>query len=429
MTPIEKRALSYATTINGLFDDIITSKKNADRVIAEYFRATKKHGAKDRRIIRETLFGLFRWWGWLQQLQPEQSAGSARTLLLYLTSQIEQHAWQDIAEAWATLADTQYYVADEIYSPQAACRWLNNSFAPKLFTLEQLVPDWLWQYLPADFTAKEALIESLCQRPPIWGRVQRMSRADALAQLQAIEIAATAGHFSDTVNLGQKSINLQQVPLYRDGHLEVQDLASQVIGQICAPHAGEHWWDACCGAGGKTLQLASLMEQAGNTVADIVVSDVRPAAMNELQKRAQRAGFSNISTAPWQDDTLPVASASFDGVLVDAPCSCIGTWRRNPDQRWLDDESVVNNSAELQQKILQRAAAAVKPAGVLVYATCSITATENQLLVEKFLQQHPEFTLETVTHPFTGSVTQYLTIWPFEADSDGMFVARLRRAS
>ncbi|MCH1920208.1 RsmB/NOP family class I SAM-dependent RNA methyltransferase [Shewanella sp. A3A] len=428
MTPVEKRALSYATTINGLFDEIFTSKKNADRVIAEYFRATKKHGAKDRRIIRETLFGLFRWWGWLQQLQAEQTDSSARTLLLYLTSQIEQHPWQDIAEAWATLADSQYYAA-EIDNPQAACQWLNNSFAPRLFTLEQLVPDWLWQYLPAEFSAKEALIESLCQRPPIWARIQRMHRDDAMAQLHGNDIAATAGHFDDTINLGHKSINLQQVPLYRDGHLEVQDLASQVIGQICAPKAGERWWDACCGAGGKTLQLASLMEQAGPATSEIVVSDVRPAAMAELQKRAQRAGFNNISSAPWQNEQLPVDADSFDGVLVDAPCSCIGTWRRNPDQRWLDEETVVNHSAELQQQILQRAAAAVKPAGVLIYATCSITVTENQQIVENFLQQHPEFTLETVIHPFTKSATQYLTIWPFEADSDGMFVARLRRVA
>nr|MCH1933010.1 RsmB/NOP family class I SAM-dependent RNA methyltransferase [Shewanella shenzhenensis] len=82
----------------------------------------------------------------------------------------------------------------------------------------------------------------------IWARIQRMHRDDAMAQLHGNDIAATAGHFDDTINLGHKSINLQQVPLYRDGHLEVQDLASQVIGQICAPKAGERWWDACCGA-------------------------------------------------------------------------------------------------------------------------------------------------------------------------------------
>lgn len=422
MTPIEKRALSYANTINTLLDEVWSTKKNADRVIADYFRSNKKHGAKDRRIIRETLFGVFRWWGWIKDISP-RSEDSNRTLALFITSQLEQHSWQDISAAWASQAGERYESAN-ITTAAAGCDWLNTQFAPQHFTLSQLVPTWLWQYLPSTFVAQDALIEALCQRPPIWARVQRIERDDALKQLQAAEIPATTGPFADTVNLGSKSINLQQVALYRDGKLEIQDLASQVIGQTCAPQAGEQWWDACCGAGGKTLQLASLMEQAGQA-GHITVSDIRPAAMAELQKRAKRAGFKQIRAAAWQGEQLPVATASFDGVLVDAPCSCIGTWRRNPDQRWLDSEEVVANSAKLQAEILERAAAAVKPLGTLVYATCSITAIENQHVVENFLSNHPEFTLQTVTHPFTQATTQYLTVWPFEANSDGMFVAKL----
>ncbi|WP_052074425.1 RsmB/NOP family class I SAM-dependent RNA methyltransferase [Shewanella mangrovi] len=427
MTPIEKRAFSYTSTIIALFEEVMATKKNADRVIADYFRANKKHGAKDRRIIRESLFGLFRWWGWLQRLpKMANDIQPLRLQQLYITATLEQHPWQEIADAWAQLAQVATHSAD-IEDVVSACTWLNAQFPTLDFTLEQLVPDWLWPLLPEDFNQRQVFITALCQRPPIWARTQHTNRDAAISELRELDIDAKAGPFADSLSLGNKSINLQQVGLYRDGKLEIQDLASQVIGQICQPQPNQTWWDACCGAGGKSLQLASLMAQAGADNSTIVASDIRPAAMNELAKRAQRAGFSNISLKRWQDETLPVPAASFDGVLVDAPCSCTGTWRRNPDQRWLDNADIVHQSATLQLSILSRAAAAVKADGTLVYATCSVTDIENRQVVEQFLTAHPEFELLTLTHPFSGHQTKFLTIWPFEANSDGMFVAKMRR--
>ncbi|QSX32878.1 RsmB/NOP family class I SAM-dependent RNA methyltransferase [Shewanella avicenniae] len=429
MTPIEKRAFSYASTIIALFDEVLATKKNADRVIADYFRANKKHGAKDRRIIRETLFGLFRWWGWLQRIpaQPEATQ-QLRLQQLYFTAKLEQHPWQDISDAWASLAE---FAAPSctIVDVQSGCAWLNQLFAEGEFTAEQLVPAWLWPLLPKDFSEQEALIDALCQRPPIWARAQQIDRDVAVTQLRALEIDAASGPFADTLSLGHKSLNLQQVELYQTGKLEIQDLASQVIGQVCQPQPAQRWWDACCGAGGKSLQLASLMVQNGAGDGQIVASDIRPAAMNELAKRASRAGFNNIHLQAWHNDELPVSAASFDGVLVDAPCSCTGTWRRNPDQRWLDTEDTVHESAQLQLSILTKAAAAVALNGSLVYATCSITDVENQQLVSAFLANHPQFEIVELTHPFNGAQTKFLTIWPFDANSDGMFVAKMRRIS
>ncbi|MCP3127825.1 RsmB/NOP family class I SAM-dependent RNA methyltransferase [Shewanella sp. KJ2020] len=433
-TPAQKRALSYASTIKQLFDEIQSSKMPADRILANYFREHKKHGSKDRKIIRESLFSLFRWWGWFKQLgEPQSSAVFFANLSA--SALLEAHAWQDIASAWHELSQsTVDYQQAQLLSVET----LNDKLAlmrqlfPAIeFKAQDLLPDWFWQVCPLDAAQQMQFIAAMSSRPPIWGRAQGITSQEAVTQLQALGIEASCGHyFSDAINLGNKSMNLNEITLYKDGKIEIQDLASQVIGQICAPAADAHWWDTCSGAGGKTLQLRSLMlakTAAPHSTGSIVSSDIRANALEELSKRAQRAQFDGISIARWKSDALPVPADHFDGVLVDAPCSCTGTWRRNPDMRWLDGIEAVTGKAALQLDILSRSSKAVKAGGVLVYATCSLSPIENQDVVTAFLQQHPEFTLTPIRHPFTGEQTEMLTVWPFEANSDGMFVAKMQR--
>lgn len=435
-TPAQKRALSYASTIKQLFDEIQSSKMPADRILANYFREHKKHGSKDRKIIRESLFSLFRWWGWFKQLgEPLSSAVFFANLSA--SALLEAHAWQDIASAWHELSQsTVDYQQAQLLSVET----LNDKLAlmrqlfPAIeFKAQDLLPDWFWQVCPLDAAQQMQFIAAMSSRPPIWGRAQGITSQEAVTQLQALGIEASCGHyFSDAINLGNKSMNLNEITLYKDGKIEIQDLASQVIGQICAPAADAHWWDTCSGAGGKTLQLRSLMlakTAAPHSTGSIVSSDIRANALEELSKRAQRAQFDGISIARWKSDALPVPADHFDGVLVDAPCSCTGTWRRNPDMRWLDGIEAVTGKAALQLDILSRSSKAVKAGGVLVYATCSLSPIENQDVVTAFLQQHPEFMLTPIRHPFTGEQTEMLTVWPFEANSDGMFVAKMQRSA
>ncbi|BDM65357.1 tRNA/rRNA cytosine-C5-methylase RsmB [Shewanella sp. NFH-SH190041] len=423
-SPAQKRALSYASTLHQLVSDIFNSGMPADRTLANYFREHKKHGSKDRRLLRETLFALFRWWGWLQQIQ--QTANPQPWLAMLATAgHIERHQWQDIIAAWQELSGltptTEQRQATEM-DGLSAQHAFNQCFPTLQVTLAQLAPQWFWQHCHCDDTA--ALAQVLSTRPPIWARVQGISREKALAELQALGIdASPAPAFKDALSLGHKSMNLNEVKLYQQGKLEIQDLASQVIGQICQPQPGQTWWDCCAGAGGKSLQLSSLMEDKG----DITASDIRPQALTELVKRAKRAGIKHIRTALWQSDDLPVAAQAFDAVLVDAPCSCTGTWRRNPDMRWLDDASAVTDKPALQLDILSRASQAVKSGGDLVYATCSLAEAENGAVVDAFLAAHPEFEAVTIRHPFTGQECQHLTVWPQDADSDGMFVSKMRR--
>jgi 16S rRNA (cytosine967-C5)-methyltransferase len=445
-TPAQKRALSYAATIHGLLCQVFASAQPADRVLANYFRDHKKHGSKDRKVIRETLFGIFRWWGWLRQLQgPVQSSVSEPQSIEWYAilsgcALLESHPWHDIRAAWLDFAKLEIAglsTADlssagqekpgkEIVGCQAL---LSRLFPGHDFDARLLLPDWFWQLCEVEGADTDAFIQAMSSRPPIWGRCQNMDSQEAARQLQAQGIDATAEQvFSDALNLGHKSMNLNQVSLYLEGKLEIQDLASQVIGQICAPGKDELWWDSCSGAGGKSLQLRSLMLAQGNAgKGKIVASDIRPKALEELGKRAARANFKGIEIAPWQSDALPVPAGHFDGVLVDAPCSCTGTWRRNPDMRWIDGIDSVQDKPALQLDILSRASQAVREGGVLVYATCSLAPQENRAVVEAFLAGHDDFQLQTLTHPFNGTEADMLTIWPFEADSDGMFVARMRK--
>ncbi|QUN06652.1 RsmB/NOP family class I SAM-dependent RNA methyltransferase [Shewanella yunxiaonensis] len=424
MTPAEKYADSYAKTIHQLFTEILQSRQSADRVLAAYFRLNKKHGGRDRRIIRETLFALFRWYGWLKLL-PAANDEQLWFRQLAACGLLEQHSWQPTLEAWQLRGGLLPHSGTPWQSLTQAAEQLQLWFAGTDFPAEALVPQWFWQQLSAmNDTQKLTLLQSFCSRPPLWLRVQQLSTTDAKQALATAGFSATeSAYFEDAISLGHQSINLNELTLYKDGQLEVQDLASQVIGHICNPQAGEQWWDACSGAGGKSLQLASLMKNQGQ----IVASDIRQSALLELEKRAARSQCNIIKSVLWQSETAPVATQAFDGVLVDAPCSCTGTWRRNPDMRWLDHETAVTEKPPLQLDILQRASNAVKSGGVLVYATCSLADAENRGVVDAFLAANPQFTLQSLEHPFTGERTEYLTVWPYQADTDGMFVVRMLR--
>ncbi|WP_394147542.1 RsmB/NOP family class I SAM-dependent RNA methyltransferase [Shewanella atlantica] len=437
-TTAQKRALSYANTIYQLFHQVMDEQQPADRVVSEYFRVNKKHGSKDRRVIRESLFALFRWWGWLSKLGDSRSS-QAWFAMLGASATIESHAWHEIVQAWSEFSGQALLKSDSkcgscLDAPLSCvtgkCEWMNAQFAPLTFTTDELVPGWFWQVCPIEDAAQRlAMVESLSSRPPIWSRAQNIDTATAIEQLNKLDVPATASdYFSDAINLGHKSINLNGLALYKEGKLEIQDLGSQVIGHICAPIESDLWWDACSGAGGKSLQLRSLMLlQNPRSAGNIVASDIRRKPLEELAKRAKRAGFKGISVSPWRSDELPVPHNHFDGVLVDAPCSCTGTWRRNPDMRWIDGIETVQDKPALQLDILRRSSQAVKDGGTLVYATCSLSPLENEQVVNAFLAEQSEFTLEASTHPFTGKQTEMLTVFPFEADSDGMFVARMRR--
>ncbi len=206
------------------------------------------------------------------------------------------------------------------------------------------------------------------------------------------------------------------------GGFEFQDLASQCIGLVCQAKENEKWWDVCAGSGGKSLLLADEMQNKGK----IMATDIRKKILEQFKKRIKRTQYTNIKIKDLGD--VCFSQELFDGVLVDAPCSCTGIWRRNPDLRWTSNADICKKSTQNQLEILRMASMKVKEKGILIYATCSLSQQENEEIISNFLKQNKSFQLESFINPLTGEQTKGMLRINFQPfDNDGMFVARLVR--
>jgi 16S rRNA (cytosine967-C5)-methyltransferase len=218
---------------------------------------------------------------------------------------------------------------------------------------------------------------------------------------------------------GQK--DLFKSPEFHTGAFEVQDLSSQIVGLICDPQPGETWWDACAGEGGKLLHLSDLMRNQGL----IWASDPAQWRLKRLKLRAARAKAFNYRAGFWDGTAKLPTKAKFDGVLVDAPCSGVGTWQRNPHARWTTTLGDVQELASLQNQLLGRAAPSVKVGGKLLYSVCTLTRTETTGIIEAFENSFPEFTPMKLVNPLTPETPAEhgVWLWPRKDEGNGMFVA------
>jgi 16S rRNA (cytosine967-C5)-methyltransferase len=263
----------------------------------------------------------------------------------------------------------------------------------------------------------EHFIQQQVTTPPLWLRVQKNSDVALVCDgLQRQGVKALL----DTRNrlYAQGGVGVHSTVEYKSGAVEIQDIASQEIALTVAAKPGQKVWDACAGAGGKTLAIAAKMNNKGALVA----TDLHEYKLDELKRRVKRADIFNVRAFTWnglEPLRLPKEIAQqkgFDWVLIDAPCSSAGTWRRNPDARWRFDANDTQELIQLQQQLLTNAAPAVRVGGHFVYATCSWQVSENEQQIEWFVQQRPEFSVQS----------QRILGVP-EFDSDTMFVAVLVR--
>ena len=423
----------------------------ADRCLRELFSANHQLGSRDRRIIGETLYSVLRWWGWLQKLAP--------TYFLEALAAHETTAPLHVAD-WNGVLSASWLLENRFDLPPSVMFWLREAgLYPELFEdlpsdtpcagrrrylrpffqkaqidmppllMEDLLPTWVPEHLaPEENVDYRNLLEWMQRRPPVWIRSQvrdgdylraRIER-ESENSVHPIPHPVLRGAFS----IRHTGTNLRALPIFREGGFEIQDLASQCVAYVCAPKPGEQWWDACAGGGGKALHLASLMRNRGSVDA----SDLREYKLEELRLRARRDHFNNIRTRVWKGIAKEVPKERYDGVLVDVPCSCSGTWRRAPDGRWNSRPEALKEFNDLQKQLLEAAALAVKPGGTLVYSTCSMFREENQGIVESFLESHPEFILARHVNPLSNSESEGMTqIWPWHGDCDAMFTAKLTR--
>lgn len=396
----------------------------ADAVLSHYFRNNREIGARDRAFIAETAYAVLRRKRTLERLCSLSGERiTPQRLVLVSLTRIAGYSNRQLSGALD---------ADEV-------KWLENLREQTLEAgtlAEQAdLPDWLAERLQQSMSDSEVLelARGMNQPAPLDLRVNpvKASREAVLKQLQAEGIEAEACPFAPLGIRLKKKPSLAKHPLFLDGSFEVQDEGSQLLGHLLQPRRGEMVMDFCAGAGGKTLLLGALMRSSGRLYA-FDVSDKRLA---KLKPRLARSGLSNVHPgviSSENDAKIKRLAGKFDRVLVDAPCSGLGTLRRNPDLKWRQSPTSV---AELQQKqaaILASASRLLKPGGRLVYATCSVLPDENAAIVDAFLATHPDF----VRLPANAVLAQQsialdtgadLRLLPHVHGTDGFYAAVLER--
>ncbi len=392
----------------------------ADAVVSRYFRAHRELGHADRAFVAETVFAVLRRGRSLEA----RCAGKLSDRNRLLVALAVTRGWSQRELAPVLKASEEEWLA--------AAKAMPESDLPPAVRCD--LPDWLYNALEGQFGADEVnkLAQALNLPAPLDLRVNtiKTNREAVLARLAADDIAAVPGMLSPlAVRLRDKPA-LAKHPLFIEGAFEVQDEGSQLLGYLLEPKRGEMVVDFCAGAGGKTLLLGALMKNTGRLYA-FDVSDKRLA---NLKPRLARSGLSNVHPARIEherDTKIKRLAGKVDRVLVDAPCSGLGTLRRNPDLKWRQSEDSVAELTTKQAAILDAAAKLVRPGGRVVYATCSLLTAENDAIVEAFLSSHPDFTLTPASAVLARQGIALdgdtLRLLPHRHNTDGFFAAILDR--
>lgn len=371
----------------GLPERIITAcdaKNPADKVLREHLKAERDIMPSDARAVSQTVFNYFRWRGWLDLDAP-------------LNLQIRK--------------------ARELAANFAA---EPNSFSDASL-VGRVAPDWLRE----EMEITPAWVRAIQSEPKLWLRAKPGQGRVLCEKLGAAKLEKTllpdAVHYKGEEDLFQRAE-------FHAGEFEIQDIASQAVGWLCAPKPGETWWDTCAGEGGKTLHLSALMQNKGL----IWASDRAEWRLKNLKRRAARAQVFNFRSAVWDGGAKLPTKTKFDGVLVDAPCSGVGTWQRNPHARWTTTLQDVRELAAIQKQLLANVAPGVKPGGKLIFAVCTLTRSETTEVVAdfnaKFAADFEPMELPKISESqnlLTSAATKF--IWPQDFDGNGMFIAGWRR--
>ena len=389
----------------------------ADAHLSQFYRAHPEYGSRDRRLFSATVFAYFRWKGWIAPLASSDAAACVYASLL------DQPEVDPAVQRLALQAGIPESHLTPLGSLDLAAKaaTLGRHAGTEPLPLHALVPEWVPALLG---DAAATTIAAFQNPPPTWLRCAPPERDALIAGLAQIGADPRPHPRLASAIAVSRGSALRSLAREQRDRFEIQDLSSQAAGLACRPAPGEAWWDACCGAGGKTLHLAEL----GGRSLPLLATDIRPSILQELERRVARLPRTGIRTAAWDGSEGRAPAGRFDGVLLDAPCSGSGTWHRNPDARWRMTLADVHTRAALQQQLLTVCAGRVKPGGLLVYVTCSLFRLENEDIVDRFLDGTPGFALEPMPHPLTGAPTPgRLLITPDAHQCNGLFVARLRK--
>ncbi len=380
-----------AESAAGVLEQVFEHGRVLDRELEGLFRANPKWGKRDRSFVAETAFEVTRWRRALAFLAGEESI-AALCAAQWIRSGIQIPEW------WPSHPGEVVAREAELPSQPRAVR--------------ESIPDWLDELGERELgQAWDQEVTALNRRAPVFLRVNRL-RIDMTGAIEwlrshGIEASRVADAPDALVLPTGKTL---PKPLAAEGLVEIQDAGSQRIAPLLEVEPGMRVIDACAGAGGKTLHLAALMQGRG----EIVAMDISAAKLSELRRRASRAGTRIIRTETWREDTLKRYAGWADRVLIDAPCSGLGTLRRQPDLKWRLTAPSLEKTKRLQRRMLDHYPELLRPGGKFVYATCSVLPSENGGQLRNLVERDPRRGIE-----------EELTVSPAATGWDGFFAARL----
>ena len=408
----------------------ITFEHPADAVVSRFFRENRGLGSRERATLAETVYTVLRKKLLLEQLARSGSGPRQRRLAIL--------GW-----AHSLSGGDRSFLKSALMETERL--WLDDCDAVPLAELmphhRHNLPDWLVAPLKAqmaDAAEFDLLANSMLETAPLDLRVNQLKnkRSDMQALLREANIAAEPTPYSPWGLRVQGKPQLSRLEAFTSGAIEVQDEGSQLLALLLDAKRGEMVTDFCAGAGGKTLAIGAAMRSTGRLYA----FDVSAHRLEALKPRLARSGLSNVhpaAIAHERDERIKRLAGKMDRVLVDAPCSGLGTLRRNPDLKWRQSPQAIEELTAKQTAILASAARMVKPGGRLVYATCSVLPAENEAIAEAFGAAHPDFVPEDAGELLAGlkveqaaslcsggaTGTRYLRLWPHRHQTDGFFAA------
>lgn len=364
---------------DALQETFFEDKKYADKVIERLLKANKKWGSQDRAVVSEIFYNIIRW---------------RKRLEYYISEGAKPNNIYGLILAYLLWSNTEYKRFDEFSGLKIAdilTKIKKETFPTK--AIEHSVPEWLVEILEQELGSvweREVIALNEQASTILRANTLKISPKSLVDELACENISAfTINGYPDAVQLEEKK-NVFLTSAFKDGFFEVQDASSQKIGRFLEVAEGQRVVDACAGAGGKTLHLSALMKNKGQ----IIALDIFEWKLAELKRRAKRAGAHNIETRLISDNkVIKRLHEKADRLLIDAPCSGLGVLKRNPDSKWKIDTEFIDRIKVEQQKILQDYSKMLKKGGKMIYATCSILPSENNLQVEKFLSNNPDFRL------------------------------------
>jgi 16S rRNA (cytosine967-C5)-methyltransferase len=395
------------------------SSRPADLLLHQFFRAHPQLGMRDRAIVAEGLFA------WLRKRRSLEALVGSRTPRLTALAVLVRDLGHSVRELEPLVSQRDAAWLQELKGrrPEASPAIAHD------------VPDWLWERLgeTAGTDERSAMTRSWLQPAPLDIRVNplRVKREDVQAELAGAGIDAATTPYSP---LGLRIAGrpaLNKLAAFTRGDIEVQDEGSQLLGLLVQPKRNGMVVDFCAGAGGKTLLLGALMRNQGRVYA----FDTSEKRLANLKPRLKRSGLSNIHPqliAHENDTRIKRLAGKIDAVLIDAPCSGLGTLRRNPDLKWRQTPDSVASLQAKQKAILASASRLPKPGGRIVYATCSMLPEENEDVVNDFLTTHSEYRLVPVQDVMSKmgmelETGDFLRLSPHRHGCDAFFAAVLER--